>query len=80
MIKWYTLKKCNLKYVDGALSGCTKTESLRTRLYVLSKAKILKDYQRSLLLLCFMFYFKLFVKNCLKTVGELLHLLTVYSK
>ena len=29
--KEYTLKKCTLGCTEGALSGCTKAKSLRTR-------------------------------------------------
>ena len=59
-------------------SGCTKTESLRTRWYVLSKTKTYR-----IIVDVFHFYTTCFslpflLRKFFKTVGEILHLSTLY--
>ena len=46
--KKYTLKKCTLWCTQGALSGCNKAESLKTRWYVLSKNKACISWPREI--------------------------------
>ena len=80
LTKEYTLKKCTLGCTEGALSGCTKAESLRTRWYVLSKTKICR-----IIIEAFHFYATYFIlpfllRKFFKTVGEILHLLTLSPK
>ena len=65
---------------EGALLGCSKTESLRTRWYVLSKTKTCR-----IIIEVFHFYATCFIllfilRKLFKTVGEILHLLTLYPK
>ena len=65
---------------EGALSGYTKAESLRTRWYVLSKTKICR-----IIIEAFHFYATCFIlpfllRKFFKTFGEILHLLTLSPK
>ena len=80
LTKKYTLKKCTLGCTKGALSGCTKAESLSTRWYVLSKTKTCRIITKIFLFYdtCFISCFLL--RTFFKTVGEPLHLLTVHPK
>ena len=64
---------------EGALSGYTKAESLRTRWYVLLKTKICR-----IIIEAFHFYVTYFIlpfllRKFFKRVGEILHLLTLSS-
>ena len=68
------------RVTEGVLSGCTKTESLRTRWYVLQKTKTSR-----IIIEVFHFYATYFIlpfllRKFFKTVGEILHLLTLYPK
>ena len=77
--KKYTLKKCTLGCTDGAISGCTKVESLRTRWYVLSKTKckiIIEVFHFD----CSCFVLRFLTRTSFKTDGEPLNLLTVHPK
>ena len=65
---------------EGALLGCSKTESLRTRWYVLSKTKTCR-----IIIDIFYFYATCFVlpfllRKFFKTFAEILYLLTLYLK
>ena len=73
-------KELTKEYTEGVLSGCTKTESLRTRWYVLPKTKTWR-----IIIEVFHFYATCFILPFLlrmffKTVGEILHLLTLCAK
>ena len=80
LTKEYASRKCTIRCTEGLLSGCTKTESLRTRWYVLSKTKACR-----IIIEVFHFYATCFIlvfslRKFLKIVGEILHLLTLYPK
>ena len=76
----YTLKKCTRGCIEGALSGCTKAESLRTRWYVLSKIKACRIIIEFLHFYAACFILPFLLIKFFKTVREILHLLTLYSK
>ena len=70
----YTLKKRSLGCTEGALSGCTKAESLRTRWYVLSKTKTCGIITEVFHFYATCFVLCLLLRVLFKTVWELLHL------
>ena len=80
LTKKYTLKKCTPECTEGALSGCTKVESFRTRWYVLSKTKTCKIITEVFYFGATCFILSFLLRAFFKTVGEPLHLLTVYPK
>ena len=66
LTRMYTLKKGTLGCTEGALSGCTKAESLRTQMICFIENKNLQNYHRSLSLLCYMFCFMFIIKNIIQ--------------
>ena len=71
---------CTVGCTEGALSGCTKAESLRTKWYALSKTKTCRIITEVFHFYATSFIFCLLLRTFFKTVGELLHLLTVHPK
>ena len=71
---------CTVGCTEGALSGCTKAESLRTKWYTLSKTKTCRIITEVFHFYATSFIFCLLLRTFFKTVGELLHLLTVHPK
>ena len=65
---------------EGALSGYTKAESLRTRWYVLSKTKICRIITEAFHFYATYFILPFLLRKFFKTVGEILHLLTLSPK
>ena len=61
LAKKYMLLKCTLGCTEGALLGCTKPESLRTKWYVLPKTKICRIITE-----VFHFHVTFFIKNFLQ--------------
>ena len=76
----YTLKKCTIGCTGVALSECTKGESLRTRWYVLSKIKTCRIITEVFHFYATRFILPFLLRTFFKTVGELLHLITVHPK
>ena len=80
IISLYLHSPINFKKLRPAFSRCIKAESLTTRKYVLSKTKTCRivteffHFYDTCFILSFLF------KKFLKTVGELLHLLTLHPK
>ena len=70
----YTLKKRTLGCTEGALSGCTKAESLRTGWYVLSKTKTCRIITEVFHFYATCFVLCLLLRILFKIVWELLHL------
>ena len=80
LTKKYTLKKCALGSTEGALSGCTKVGSFRTRWYVLSKTNTCRIITEVFYFDATCFILRFLWRTFFKTVGEPLHLLTVHPK
>ena len=73
-------KKCTLGCNEGALSGCTEAEPLRTRWYVLSKTKTCRIIIEVFHFYAICFILPLLLRKFIKTVREILYVLTLYPK
>ena len=73
-------KQLTKEYTEGVLSGCTKTESLRTRWYVLPKTKTWRIIIEVFHFHATCFILRFLLRLFFKTVGEILHLITLYPK
>ena len=78
--KQFLIKKVHLGWTEGALSGFTKVESLRTRWYVLSKTKTCRIITKVFHFYGTCFILRFLLRTFFKTVGEPLHQLTVHPK
>ena len=78
LAKKYMLLKCTLGCTEGALLGCTKPESLRTKWYVLPKTKICRIITEVFHFHATYFILHFLLKTFFKTVAEPLNLLTVH--
>ena len=80
LTKKYFFKKCTLGCTEGALSGCTKAESLRTGWYVLSKTETCRIITEVFHFYATCFILRFLLRTFFKTVREPLYLLRVHPK